>query len=319
MPKGVILSHRNLLCRSIRSVQMNGFSPTDVSLNWMPLDHVAGIIYFHLRDVFVGCRQVHTPTESVLQDPLRWLDWIDRYRATVTFAPNFAFGLVNDQSEAIQRRCWDLSSMRFVLNGAEAIVAKTARRFLQLLAPHGLSTYSMRPAWGMSETSSGITYSDRFSYESSHDDDRYVEVGGPIPGIQMRIVDKQNQTLDVGETGRLQVKGATITPGYYHNPELNRNSFTEDGWYITGDLGFLREGQLTITGREKDEIIINGINYVGSEIEAVVEAVHGVEVSYTAACAVRPLNSNTDNLAIFFTPSNTFFYMCFFTIFQTTI
>ncbi len=304
MPKGVKLSHDNLLSRSAGSAQMNGFSSQDVTLNWMPLDHVAGIIYFHLRDVFLGCMQIHAPTDLVLQGPLKWLDWIDRFRATITFAPNFAYGLVNDHAKEIGRRRWDLSSMQFILNGAEAIVAKTARRFLELLAPHGLSSTAMHPAWGMSETSSGVTYSDSFSLGSTKDDDPFVEVGTPIPGFSMRIVDAQNQVEKEGTIGRLQVKGSTVTSGYYKNPELNREVFTDDGWFKTGDLGFLRKGNLTITGREKDVVIINSVNYYCHEIESKVEEIEGVETSYTAACAVRDPSIDTDKLAIFFHPSS---------------
>jgi non-ribosomal peptide synthetase component F len=160
-PKAVMLSHRNLIRRSAASVQMNGFSNDAVTLNWMPLDHVAGIVYFHLRDVFLGCQQIHAATDLVTQDPLIWPEWVDRYRVTITFAPNFAFGLVNDRSEEIAARAhtpagaWDLSCLRYLLNGAEAIVPRTARRFLQILAPYGLSPAAMWPVWGMSETSSG--------------------------------------------------------------------------------------------------------------------------------------------------------------------
>lgn len=301
-PKGVMLNHQNLLSRSVGSVQMNGFSNQDITLNWMPLDHVAGIIYFHLRDVFLGCKQVHGPAEMILEDPLRWLDWIERYRATITFAPNFAFGLVNQCEEEIGRRNWDLSSMKYLLNGAEAIVAKTARRFVQLLLPHGLPNTAMHPAWGMSETSSGVVYSDRFSLDRVKDDDSFVEVGAPIPGFSMRIVEDQGNLVEEGEIGRLQVMGHTVTAGYYNNPKVNAEAFTDDGWFDTGDLGFLREGRLTITGREKDVIIINSVNYYSHEIEGVVEEVEGVETSFTAACSVRDPNIDTDKLAIFFHP-----------------
>ena len=304
MPKGVILSHHNLLSRSAGSVQMNGFSRQDVTLNWMPMDHVAGLIYFHLRDVFVGCQQIHASNELILESPLRWLDYLDRFGVTVTFAPNFAYGLVNSRAEEINRGHWDLSSTRFVLNGGEAIVAKTARRFLELLRPHGLTLTAMHPAWGMTETSSGVTYSDSFSLDSTKDDDPFVEVGTPIPGFSMRIVNTQGQVVEEGTIGRLQAKGSSITSGYYNNPELNREVFTDDGWFNTGDLGFLRKGRLTITGREKDVIIINSVNYYSYEIEGVVEEIRGVEASYTAACAVRKSGSDTDKLAVFFHPSS---------------
>jgi acyl-CoA synthetase (AMP-forming)/AMP-acid ligase II len=231
--KLVMLTHRNLISRCLGSAQANGFSSSDVTLNWMPLDHVAGLIYFHLRDVFLKCRQIHAATAFVLEEPLRWLDWMERYRVTITFAPNFAYGLVNARAEEIARRKWDLSSVRYVLNGAEPIAARTARRFLQLLEPHGLPATAMRPAWGMAETSSGVTYSNRFSLATTRDDDRFVEVGAPIPGVALRVVDEQDRGLPEGTVGRLQVKGATVTPGYYAAPELNRTVFTADGWFDT--------------------------------------------------------------------------------------
>ena len=302
IPKAVMQSHHSLVHRSAASAQMNHFSTQDVSLNWFPLDHVGGIVMFHVRDVYLRCQQVQVQTEFILSDPLRWLDLIERYRVTLTWAPNFAYGLINSQGERLHSRRWDLASLRFILNGGEAIVAKTARRFLELLRPHGLSTLAMHPAWGMSETSSGVTYSQRFSLESTSDDDTFVEVGSPIPGISLRIVDSQNGIAEEGAIGSLQVKGETITSGYYRNQELNEEAFTQDGWFKTGDLGFLRDGCLTITGRDKDVIIINGMNFHSHEIEAAVEGLGEVEISYTAACAVRDVNADTDRLAIFFHP-----------------
>jgi len=303
-PKGVLLNHKNLISRSAGSVQMNGFSSNDITLNWMALDHVAGIIYFHLRDVFTGCKQIHAVTQMVLEDPLKWIDLIDKYRVTVTFAPNFAFGIVNNREEEIKKKKWDLSSLQFILNGGEAIMAKTARRFMELFIPHGLADTAMHPAWGMSETSSGVVYSNRFSLCNVKNDDSFVEVGAPIPGFSLRITDEMGNILEESKIGHLQVKGLTVTEGYYNNPKANAEAFTEDGWFDTGDLGKLKNGLLTITGRGKDEIIINGVNYYPHEIESTVESIEGVEVSYTAACAVRGTNDDTDKLAIFFHPSN---------------
>lgn len=302
LPKAVMHSHRTLIDRSLSTLQANGYTARDTSVNWMPLDHVGGIIMYHLRDLVACAQQVHAPTEYVLQDPLRWLDLVERHRATDTWAPNFAFGLVNERVAEAPGRSWDLSALRFILNGGEAIVAKTARRFMQSLAPFGLPPSAMHPAWGMSETSSGVTYNDAFRLETTSDEDAYVVVGKPIPGVQVRVVDDHNQPVPEGSTGRLQVRGVSVTLGYYKNPELNSRVFTPDGWFTTGDLGLLRDGQLAITGREKDEVIINGVNYVGAEIEAVVDGVSGVAASFSAACAVRPQGADTDQLAVFFSP-----------------
>ncbi len=302
IPKAVMQSHHALLSRSAATAIMNNFSGNDVSLNWLALDHVGGLVMFHIRDVYLGCQQIHAPTELFLQNPLLWLDWIEQYRATITWAPNFAYGLINDRAQEISKRSWDLSSMRFILNGGEAIVAKHARQFLHLLAPYGLCATAMHPSWGMSETSSGVVFSHNFSLSSTTDDDSFVEVGAPIPSFQVRIVDAQEQVVEEETIGRVQVKGASVTCGYYQNPEANQEAFTEDGWLNTGDLGFLHQGRLSITGRQKDVIIINGINYYSHEIESTVEELSGIEVSYTAAVAVRSAFDNTDKLAIFFSP-----------------
>lgn len=303
IPKAVMQSHRSLLSRSAATAQINNFTSNDVSLNWFPLDHVGGLVMFHLRDVYLGCRQIHASTAMVLQEPLRWLDWIDRYKTTITWAPNFAYGLINALRQELSQGNWDLSSMRFLLNGGEAIVAKPARKFLELLAPKGLPPTAMHPAWGMSETCSGVTYSHNFSLDSTTDEDSFVSVGSPIPGFSIRIVDAQERVVEEETIGRLQVKGVSVTSGYYQNSEINQEVFTEDGWFNTGDLGFVISGCLTITGREKDVIIINGLNYYSHELEAVVEEVEGVEASYTAAVAVRSASGNTDKLVIFFSPA----------------
>ncbi|HKX28928.1 MAG TPA: amino acid adenylation domain-containing protein [Blastocatellia bacterium] len=302
-PKGVVQSHQAILAMSASTAQMHGGSADDVSLNWFPLDHVGGIVLLHLRSVFLGCRQVHAPTQAVLQQPLRWLDLIERHRATITWAPNFAYGLINSHEQRLRERRWDLSSMRLIVNGGEAVVARTARRFMSLLAPHGLPATAMHPTWGMSETSSATIFSDRFSVTSTSDEDPLVEVGLPTPGFSIRIVDDESRTLEEGAVGRLLVKGPMVTSGYYGNPELNREVFTEDGWFDTGDLGFLQEGRLTLSGRRKDMLIINGVNFYSHEIEAVAETVAGVEVSFTAATAIRPPGSDTDQLILFFSPT----------------
>ncbi len=298
-PKGVTQCHRSLLSQIQGMIQQMGCIPQQgVTFNWMPLDHVGGVVMLHFHALYLCDTQIHTLSQNVLQDPLRWLDYIERYRATTTWAPNFAFGLINELAEEIQQRHWDLSSMHNLINAGEAIVAKVARTFMHLMQPHGLSTTAMLPVWGMSETCSGVTFS-IFPYESNDATNQMVEVGEPIPGFSVRIVDKNYQVVEEGRIGNLQVYGPSVTRGYYQNQEATQASFTPDGWFDTGDLGMMKAGQLTITGRAKDTIIINGLNYYSQEIEAAVEELEEVETSYTAACAVRDGESTTDQLAVF--------------------
>jgi acyl transferase domain-containing protein/acyl-CoA synthetase (AMP-forming)/AMP-acid ligase II/acyl carrier protein len=297
-PKGVMLSARNLLASVYGMATVNQLTRDDITLNWMPLEHIASLVMFHLTEVYLGCQQIHVASEVVLQQPLKWLDLIDEYRVSATWSPNFAYNLVNEKLKVSQQQNWDLSCLRWMGNGAEAVVGKTTQQFLELLSKYDLDENVVSPGYGMSETCSGITHSNQFNLTTKGE---FIEVGAPIPGVSLRIVDEEGQILPEGKIGLLQVKGLTVTSGYYQQPELNQEIFTADSWFSTGDLGLLKEGRLTITGRQKEVIIINGVNYYNHEIEAVVEAITGVSVSYTAACSVKDTRQQ-EQLAIFFHP-----------------
>ncbi|CAM2010579.1 non-ribosomal peptide synthetase [Acanthopleuribacter pedis] len=298
-PKAVPLTHGNLMAMTGGTIQMNGFTREDVTLNWMPLDHVGVIGFLGMTAVDLGCSQVHVPTDWILKAPLRWLELIETHRATISWAPNFAFNLINEQAESLAQRRFDLSSMTFLVNAGEANVASTMRHFVNLLGEHGLPADAMHPAFGMSETCSGITWRGHFGPDQMRDDQPFVRLGPPIPGAQLRFVNEDGTVLREGEIGLLQVSGSSVTHGYYRNAEQNRESF-KDGWFTTGDLGYLEEGELVITGRKKDDIVINGVNFYCHEIEAVVEAHADVTVSYTAVCAVRDADRAQEDLAVFF-------------------
>ncbi|WP_097874429.1 AMP-binding protein [Streptomyces sp. ms184] len=299
VPKAVTLTHRNVLSRTSATVRLNRLGAKTRSFNWMPLDHVGGLVMFHVRDVYLGCYQVHAGIEWVLGDPLRWLEGIDRHRADTTWAPNFAFGLINDLADRLAGRSWDLSCLRYIMNGGEAVRSGVVRRFLELLAPLGLPRDAMWPGWGMSETSAGVADCEFWAVNAG--DDRYVPVGRPQPGTSLRVVDERNRIVPVGTTGLLQVSGASVTSGYYRNPGQNRQSFT-DGWFRTGDLAYVRDGILTVTGRADDVIQLGGVTYHGHEIEARVEELDVVVPSYTVACPVTGPESGTEELAVFFHP-----------------
>ncbi|WP_372809158.1 SDR family NAD(P)-dependent oxidoreductase, partial [Pontiella sp.] len=282
------------------SAQVNAFGADDVSLNWLRLDHVGSLVRCSIRDIYVGSNQIHAPAELVLEAPLRLLDWIEQYAVTFAWAPNFALGLINKELGAASQREWDLSSLRSMLSVAEAIIPKTAQTFVRLLAPHGFKREMMHAAWGMSETCAAVTFSHDYLDRLPSEEYPYVEVGAPTAGFRMRIVDGLDRVVSEGTVGRLQIKGPMVMAGYYENTELNASEFTADGWFKTGDLGYIKEGRLTVTGREKDIIIINGLNHSCPEIEAIVEEVDGVLPSYTAACGLRQAGQDTDQLLVFF-------------------
>ena len=298
-PKGVPLTHRNLLSMSAGTIEGNGFNAAEVTLNWMALDHVGSVSFLGTMAVVLRCTQIHVPTGYILQEPLRWLDLIARHRATISWAPNFAFTLFLERAAAVQLGSWDLSSMRFLVNAGEPVVARTARKFITLLQRHGLPVGALRPAFGMSETCSGITWSRGLTLENTSDEVSFVDLGPCNPGAEMRVVNEQQKILPEGETGLLQLRGPSVFSGYYRNPEENAKVI-RDGWFETGDLAYLENGCLRIAGRLKDVIIINGANFYCHEVEAAAEAVLGVSKTFTAACAVRDAASETDQLALFF-------------------
>lgn len=298
-PRAVLLTHRNLTWAVAASAEANGCDSSDRNLNWMPLQHI-GALAFHIRDVYARARQVHVATAHVLEQPLRWLDLLDRFRASICWAPNFAFGLVNDLADKVAAGRWELAALRVLLNGSEAIVPSTARRFLELLAPHGLSPTALVPCWGMSETAAAVTYGRRFHPRSWEAEPEAVETGTPISGVSLRIVDEEGRLVTEGTIGRVQVMGAAVTPGYWRDEAATRAALTDDGWWRTGDLGSLRDGQLTITGREKTLVVIHGVKYANQAIEAYVAEVPGVHT--VAACAVPAEGNRSEELAVFVSP-----------------
>jgi acyl transferase domain-containing protein/acyl-CoA synthetase (AMP-forming)/AMP-acid ligase II/acyl carrier protein len=324
-PKCIRLTHANIIRRAHGANLLCGHSPDDVILNWLPFNHIGSISDWHLRCILLGCKMVYTPKESVLAHPLHWCDLINKYRVTHTWAPNFAYSLVGSALAALREKQespprWDLSCVGGMLSAGEPVAPNVIRQFLEELAPFGLKETAIRPAFGMAELGSGITYhlatSDRpLKFYSMPRQTAGAEVssqlakteeaatltglGPPIPGCGIRIVNDDNEVVPENTLGHLQVSGAVVSPGYLRNPEANR-VFREDGWFETGDLGFLVDGELVVAGRAKESIIVRGVNYSCGEIEQIVNSVSGVESGFTAACAVRREGSDREELALFF-------------------
>lgn len=301
LPKAVMLSHGNILSRSLATAAVNGLTAETRTFNWMPLDHVGGLIMFHARDVVIGCHQVHARLPWILADPLRWPDAMSRYRSEVTWAPNFAFGLVNDREQETAGRDWDLTALRYIMNGGEPVKPRVAKAFLRVLGRYGLPATAMYPGWGMSETTAGVVDC-VFSAATADEADRYVPVGRPHPGVQLRVVDENDRVLPQGRVGRLQAAGSTIFAGYYGNGEQTSAAFTDDGWFRTGDLAYLDDDTLVVTGRVDDVIVIDGVDFHGHEIEAAVEELPAVEPSYTVASTVGSGSGGPQRLAVFLHP-----------------
>lgn len=301
-PKGVGLSQDNVFARTLGEIQMYGLTEKVSDFNWMNLTHAAGLIWSHIRDVYLDAFQVQADTSVILRDPLRLPAYMHRFVSTTSWAPNFAYPMVAEAMDDGTDYGWDLSHATNVYAGGEMNVSRSLRLFLKKLEKYGFPERGLKPSFGMTETTSSITYHNSFSLETTSDDDRYVPVGEPMPGAMMRIADRDGNVLKKGQTGQLQVKGDQIITSYYGDPQANARSFTEDGFLITGDLAYIDGNRAVITGREKELIIINGLNYNIQDIEAIADDADGVRAGNTAVISV--MENGRESVILFFTPQD---------------
>lgn len=320
LSKAVELTHGNLLSRGIGTNYLCASEQSDVILSWLPFDHIGNISAYHISPVLAGSKLVYAQKEFVLARPLRWLDLIDRHRVTHGWAPNFAFALVSKALKSQGDSKWDLSCVKGLLSAGELIAHSTVIEFLDAICPYGFRRESLISAFGMAETCSGVSYhlppagqSIKFVHIDRHQlsgaikhvasDDpaciSFASLGPVIPGMSMRIVDEHNQVVDEETTGRFQLRGAGLMPGYFRNPQANQ-AFVDDGWFDTGDAAFISNGELVMLGRVGMGIIVNGANLSNIEIETAAEQVEGLEPSYTAACAAFAPGTDRLQLVVFF-------------------
>lgn len=300
--KAIPLTHRGLAEFAVGAGESLDLRPGETTLNWLPLDHSGALLLYHLLPVFTGASNVHVATDLVTSEPVRWLDLLTEHGAQHSWAPAFAYRLVADSSEG---RSWDLSHVRTLVSGGEQVPAGLMRRFA---ADLGLPESVLRPAWGMTETCTGITIG-RFSdgvhrvvrdslaggLELAPDGDsrpcvEFVPVGPPAAGAAVRVV-RGGEVLPEGRIGALQVRSARVTPGY-----VGQEKPTGE-WFDTGDLAYVLDGQVVITGRARDVVIVNGQNHFCHEIEAVaVDA--GAPAGWVAACGVPNARLATEDLVL---------------------
>ena len=313
-PKAAQLTHRALAEFAAGTRRMIDLRPGQSTLNWLPVDHSGAFLFYHVLPVFAGCTNAHLPTEDVVADPLRWLDELAGHRVEHTWAPTFGYQLVAD-AVAGTDRTWDLTAVRTLVCGGEQVTLPVVDRFFAATARFGLSTEAFRPVWGMAETTTAITVGPLRTWHVRTDSlggelvwtDRdapgsttFVGVGRPAPGAAVQVVDRDGQVLPEGRIGRLLVRSNRVTAGYANNPDATAQALPDGEWLVTGDLAFVHDGEVVITGREKDVIILNGHNVLCHEIEQVAGEVDGVPVAGAGACAVPNPRTGTDDLVVFF-------------------
>ncbi|MCF6186877.1 MAG: AMP-binding protein [Desulfobulbaceae bacterium] len=317
-PKGVVLTHANLLANIRAMGQATAVTAADVFVSWLPLYHDMGLIGAWLGSLYFGCRLVIMQPLAFLARPERWLWAIHKHRGTLSASPNFGYEFCCKRLDDNKLKGLDLGSWRLAFNGAEPVSPETITSFADRFASYGFQPEAAFPVYGLAESSVGLAFPplgrkpviDRVNrsvlLESGRavpapDDDpsplKFVACGQPLPGHQIRIVDESGRELPDRHQGELQFKGPSVTSGYYHNPEKTRSLFTGE-WLNSGDLAYIAEGDIFITSRIKDIIIRSGRNIYPHELEETVGSIEGIRKGCVAVFATRDRHSGTERLIV---------------------
>ncbi len=290
-PKGVTLTHKNLLTNMRAIAGAADYTPADAMLSWMPLTHDMGLIGFHLNPLLIGMQQYLMPVNLFIRRPSLWLQKASEHRISILSSPNFGYKYLLRNLGAGVSDGWDLSGVRIIYNGAEPISEKTAREFLEQLSTTGLPASSICPVYGLAEATLAVSMSDWKAHMKHVEVDRnylrtgdrivlcaggedavsFVNVGKAVDNCRIMITDPEQNELAEGIIGHVFIQGNAVTGGYYNNTISTRAAASRHGWWDTGDIGFIKEGSLFITGRHKDIIYIAGQNYYPHDLERVVE------------------------------------------------
>jgi acyl-CoA synthetase (AMP-forming)/AMP-acid ligase II len=298
-PKPVALSHRNLLaqCAALAATLPERAGEIQTGVSWLPLYHDMGLIGCLLSAVYYCGRLVLLSPEHFLARPALWLRAIGRHRADISPAPNFAYSLAAQRIRDVDLDGVRLDSWRYALNGAEPVSAATLEAFAARFSPFGFSAGALMPVYGLSEASLAVTFSapGRGARCVSVDpavlaargervpgERRLVSVGTPVPGFRIEVCDDRGRACAEGRVGRIRVQGPSVMQGYFGDPAATRRAL-QQGWLDTGDLGFIWEGELFISGRAKDVIVLRGANYMPQLFEESVHGVRGVRTGCVAA------------------------------------
>ncbi|MEW5964599.1 MAG: AMP-binding protein [Pseudomonadota bacterium] len=317
-PKGVMLTHANLLANVRAMGEAMQASSQDSFVSWLPLYHDMGLIGAWLGCLYFGAPTAIMPPLSFLASPARWLWSIHRHRATLSAAPNFAFELCLKNVRDEDIRGLDLSSLRMVVNGAEPVSPRTISRFTERFGAFGFPSRAMAPVYGLAESSVGLAFPpvgrrpivdrvvrmalarDGIAIPADEKDDtalEFVACGRPLPRHQIRIVDEAGSELPDRRQGRLEFKGPSATAGYFRNEERTRALF-HGSWLDSGDLAYIADGDVFLTGRVKDMIIRGGRNIYPHELEEAVGGIEGIRKGCVVAFASRDERAGTERLVV---------------------
>ncbi len=317
-PKGVVLSHADLLSNIRAMGQAVEVTPDDVFVSWLPLYHDMGLIGAWLGSLYFGLPLVVMSPLRFLARPSRWLWAIHHHRGTLSASPNFGYELCLSKVPDAELAGLDLGSWRYAFNGAEPVSATTLRGFAKRFAPFGFDPRALAPVYGLAEAAVGLAFPppqrgalvdrinrDRFmlngeavpAQQGEAEPLAIVACGRPLPGYRLQVVDSAGRALPERKEGRLEFQGPSATRGYFENPEATARLF-RNGWLDTGDRAYLADGELYITGRIKEMIIRGGRNIYPYELEQLVGELPGIRKGCVAVFPSDDPDTGTERLVV---------------------
>ena len=319
-PKGVMLTHGNLIANMTGARLVDKYQESDVGFSWMPLTHDMGLIGFYLI-LFATRSHINLmPTDLFVRRPLLWLQLASKKRATLTSSPNFGYRHFLKVLGGRRLENVDLSCIRGIYNGAEPISVELVNEFMQTLAYTGLKHSAMYPVYGLAEACLAVAFPEhgadyRWIRANRHklgvgvkievnpaDAREVIElmcVGRPLPNMEVRIADDAHAPLADGHVGHILIRGPNVTRGYFADPEATAAALDAQGWLDTGDLGVFHEGGLYIAGRSKDIIFINGQNYYPHDLENIAQRAPGLDLNKVVTAGVAKPGAQGEELVVF--------------------
>jgi acyl transferase domain-containing protein/acyl-CoA synthetase (AMP-forming)/AMP-acid ligase II/NAD(P)-dependent dehydrogenase (short-subunit alcohol dehydrogenase family)/acyl carrier protein len=304
-PKGIMISHANVLHNTDALVELSDGTTDHTIICWLPLTHDMGLVGCFFSAVLGGLGLVLIPTTLFIRHPLIWMEKAHQHRASITYAPNFGFKYFLQEYKSKQQNIkWDLSCFKVIYNGAEQISRHIIDDFAEALKDQQLGTV-IRPSYGLAEATLGVSshgmqqpivsvFVNRlnvsegnaivFVEKTAEHSLELVACGKALNYVDIRICNEQHQLQPDAWVGQIQVKGPSITTGYYQRPD--HPLFSPDGWLMTGDSGFIHNGDLYIVGRKKEVIIINGLNYYPYDMERILDIEDSKHFPITKTAAI---------------------------------
>ncbi len=294
-PKGIQLTHQNILTNIYSISQILTISPDDITYTWLPHTHDMGLFCLYLSSVISGC-SIHIFTPSTfIRSPYLFLKKISEHKGTWFAAPNFAYEWMVNKISTEQLTNLNLTSLRYVLNGAEPISIPVTKRFIEKFAACGFKEEMMCPCYGMAEATVAVSAAINIGI---NDQLSFMPVGYPIINTSIRIADEQGNTLAEHVLGEIQVKGDAVTSGYYRDKNASDKMFA-DNWLRTGDLGFMIDGVLVVAGRLKDIIFVRGQNYFANDVEEIIYSIERVKRGNVACVGLFNDKTQREELLVF--------------------